>query len=769
MFNKRLLAFQTLKTLGPIRSFRRIAFSIALVASLMGLTNCNSSSAIGGGNATLTSIQIIPAKPSVAVGASTQLKATGTYSDGSSGDITTTANWSSSDTTQATIQTTGQTDPGLATGVAQGAPTITASVGSVTTTATLNVVVNTTLTSVAVSPTSTTISVGASAQFTATGTFSDGSKKNITSGATWSSSDTTKATIETEGQSKPGLATGVAKGSATITATLNGVGGSATLNVVPPSSLIAITVEPTNTSIAIDAQEQFSATGTFSDGTIQDITSTASWVSSNTADVTIETSGQQQPGLATGVAAGSVTISASQSGITDQTNLSVTNSNANIVAIKVDPVDATIAAGTTMQFFATAVLDDGTSLDLTESAGWTSSNPSAATIELASQSQPGLATGVAQGTTTLSAASNGVTGSTSLTMTLSSGNGRKTPITDMNGTGNYLSFEGGLYGSNSNTVPAAHDADGKTIAATIQPLDSNGNPSATGKVVFASIGMSNAADEFGAFIENTEGNTQVNQSTLVIANGAKGGVTACDWVVAEGSPPCAQSEGNQFDRVQTQVLPPLGVTEQQIQIAWIKEANGGPGQQGCGADATDTSEPCRALCDGTVAGCVNSQYGTEALRYETQLGQILRAAKTRWPNLKLAFISNRIYGGYATDDLSPEPYSYEYGFSTQFLMMAQVKQIANGTIDPIAGDLNYTNGTAPWVAWGPYLWANGATPRSDGLIWCNGQTAAPCSGEVDFQSDGTHPDTTGQQKVATLLINFFLNSPYTKSWFAAKP
>jgi hypothetical protein len=203
-----------------------------------------------------------------------------------------------------------------------------------------------------------------------------------------------------------------------------------------------------------------------------------------------------------------------------------------------------------------------------------------------------------------------------------------------------------------------------------------------------------------------------------------------------------------------------------VQVVWIKEANGGPGVKGCGTSG-GTSQPCQALCDATVAGCTNTVSGTEALRYESQLGQILRAAKTRWPNLKLAFISSRIFAGYASIDLSPEPYAFEYGFSTQFLMQAQINQISNGTVDPTAGDLNYNDGTSPWIAWGPYLWANGSTPRADGLVWCNGQTAAPCNGEVDFQSDGTHPNTTGQQKVAAMLTSFFLNSPYTKGWFAA--
>ena len=260
------------------------------------------------------------------------------------------------------------------------------------------------------------------------------------------------------------------------------------------------------------------------------------------------------------------------------------------------------------------------------------------------------------------------------------------------------------------------------------------------------------------------------------ANGAHGGITACYWVVPEGPPPCSLHTENQFDRVQNDVLAPLGVTEAQIQAVWIKEANGGPGVTGCGSNGF---EPCNSLCDPNTSGCSNTPTTTEALRYEQQLGEILRAAKTRWPNLKVAFITSRIYAGYASVDINPEPYAYEYGFSTKWLIQAQIDQMRTGTVDPVAGDLNYKNSpaTAPWLAWGPYIWAAGDTPRSDGLIWCDGQTTAPCNGEVDYQSDGTHPDTLGVTKVAygaktpgstQNLLDFFLTSPYAKPWFAAQ-
>ena len=88
-----------------------------------------------------------------------------------------------------------------------------------------------------------------------------------------------------------------------------------------------------------------------------------------------------------------------------------------------------------------------------------------------------------------------------------------------------------------------------------------------------------------------------------------------------------------------------------------------------------------------------SEMGTiEACNYEEQLGETIRAAKARYPNLQQIFISTRIYAGYASVPLNPEPYAYEYGFSAKWLIQAQVDQIRNHTIDTVAGDMDYNSG-----------------------------------------------------------------------------
>lgn len=636
------------------------------------------------------------------------------------------------------------------------------------------------LVSIAVAPANSSVTVGETLQFTATGTYSDGSTQNLTNSATWSSSSTSDATIQSAGQATPGMATGVATGSVTITAALSGVSGTTTLSVENPT-ITSISVSPASTSVAVGATQQFTATAQYSNNTTQNVTNSAAW-SSSASPATVETTGQANPGLASGVTAGSTTITATYNGQSGAATLLV--ASGSLPSLFVGPSSANVVPAGTQQFTATETLVNGTTQNVTSSASWTSSNTTYATVESTGAASPGLATGVAIGSATITATYSGLTATS--TLNVETGQTAMIPLIDMTPSQNYLGFSGGLYGNGSNTIPSAQNAAGLTFASQIQPLDANGNPSATGSVVLISIGMSNAADEFGQFIGSAAKSSSVNHTTLVIANGAKGGITACYWTVANGPVPCGANTANQFDRVLTEVLTPLRVTEQQVEVLWLKEANGGPGVTGCGSGGY---LPCNSLCNTSVAGCSNTPTTTEALRYEMQMGEIIRAAKTRWPNLKLAFLTSRVYAGYATVDVNPEPYAYEYGFSVQWFIQAQVNQIATGTVDPVAGDLNYNDGIAPWLAWGPYIWANGSTPSSDGLAWCDGQTGAPCDGEVDYQSDGTHPDTLGQAKVGygvnTItsipaqsvstssptqnLLHFFLNSPYTKAWFAVAP
>jgi uncharacterized protein YjdB len=349
---------------------------------------------------TLSSIAVTPASVSLIAGATQQFTATGVYSDNSTQDLTSSVTWTSSSAAVATINAAG-----LATAASAGSTTITATDNGASATASLTVTAPAaTLSSIAVTPASVSLIAGNTQQFTATGTYSDGSTVNLTSAVTWSSSTTAVATINAAG-----LATAASAGSTTITATDGSVSGTASLSVTapPPPTLSTIAVTPASASIAAGSTQPFTATATYSDGSTSNITSTATWASSNNAVATVNASG-----VATGVSAGSASISATLNGVTGSSALTVTAVTKTVTSIAVTPANPSFAVGNTQQFTATATYGDASTADVTSTATWASSSASVASINAS-----GLATGAATGTTTISATLNSVKGSTSATVT----------------------------------------------------------------------------------------------------------------------------------------------------------------------------------------------------------------------------------------------------------------------------------------------------------------------------------------------------------------
>ncbi len=283
------------------------------------------------------------------------------------------------------------------------------------------------------------------------------------------------------------------------------------------------------------------------------------------------------------------------------------------------------------------------------------------------------------------------------------------PLTQL-GINQWKNFTGGLYPNGQNERPHIHDDKGMLIAKTIQGLDTTGNLDAiNGKIVLLSIGMSNATQEFSVFKIMADSFRSKNPK-LTIVDGAQGGQTAS--VIKD---PKAN-----FWTVVTQRLTQQKLTAQQVQVVWLKEANGNP----------------------------TAAFPKHAQDLKNDLKLIVQILQQKFPNLKSVYLSSRIYGGYANTPLNPEPYAYESGFSVKWLIEEQ-----------LSGDTSLRfEGLDPrsaWLSWGPYLWAQGLNPRTDGLFWS----------PADFGTDGTHPSNAGRLKVATQLFNFFSTDSTTIPWF----
>lgn len=293
------------------------------------------------------------------------------------------------------------------------------------------------------------------------------------------------------------------------------------------------------------------------------------------------------------------------------------------------------------------------------------------------------------------------------------------PLTDL-GADFYQGMQGGLYPGGSNSRPFLHEEAGLRLSDAIRPLHRKGWPTdklKKGRIVLLSIGMSNTSAEFTTFKQIADADPDKNPR-LIIVNGAQGGMPA-NHITDPDNP-----KMERFWQTVDARLADAGVTRKQVQVAWIKQADSRP----------------------------TAPFPNHALSLQLELEVITQTMKERFPNLQLAYFSSRIYAGYASTNLNPEPYAYESGFAVKWLIEKQISGSPDLNFDPEAGPV-----TAPWLAWGPYLWADGMNPRSDGLTWA-------CT---ELNNDGTHPSALARDKVAHMLLEFFKTDTTAQKWFLA--
>ena len=285
------------------------------------------------------------------------------------------------------------------------------------------------------------------------------------------------------------------------------------------------------------------------------------------------------------------------------------------------------------------------------------------------------------------------------------------PLTEL-GSETYRGAQGGLYPGGSNERPSDHEAAGIEIAQTIRPLANDGSvDEQDGKIGFLAIGMSNTSLEFETFAAQADEIPQLNPA-LVMVDGAQH--SKASQFVADPN--------NDYWTVLDERLDEVKLSNEQVQIVWLKQAR------------------ARA----------NMPFPLDALLLKTDLREIIELLYQRFPNLKIVYLSSRTYGGYATIDLNPEPYAYQSAFAVKWLIEEQIEGLVGLNYDPEQGTVY-----APWLSWGPYLWADGTAAEHEGLIW----------EQSDFSYDGTHPSPSGQAKVAGQLYHFLRTDETAVPWF----
>jgi hypothetical protein len=245
------------------------------------------------------------------------------------------------------------------------------------------------------------------------------------------------------------------------------------------------------------------------------------------------------------------------------------------------------------------------------------------------------------------------------------------PLTEL-GMNSYLGSPGGLYPDGTSEIPPAHLADGLAQAAHIQPRDGNGQPDPQGKIGVGALGMSNAQNPFAKLAEMM---SDLYASNVVFVNAAQGGQDAAVWA--------NRSSGAWSNALQ--MIANAGLTPRQVQVVLNYHAVAHlhtPAQPWPG-----TPQDLQAFCE-AIAGPMH----------------------TTFPQARLAFWATREYGGYSTSLNNPEPYAYRSGFGIKWMIEKQINGHPDLNFDASRGPVK-----APWMAWGTYTWADGLSPRADGL------------------------------------------------------
>ena len=296
------------------------------------------------------------------------------------------------------------------------------------------------------------------------------------------------------------------------------------------------------------------------------------------------------------------------------------------------------------------------------------------------------------------------------------------PVTEFRAAETYHGEDGGLYGMGRNNPPRRHLAAAVHAAERVRALNVDGEPDPRGLIGFLSIGFSNTFHEFRDFAGLVRHESGVSPIVRPV-NGAQMHVGSAAWAAAANLTD-ARHHGDPWTTLDERIEQ-AGVAAKQIQAAWVKLTPSDPGSLGA--------------------------FPSHAQALTTDLRVIVQRLKRRFPNLQLAFLSSRIFAGFARTLLSPEPYAYESAFGVRWLIQEQIRGDAEVNWDPVKGPVS-----APLLLWGPYLWTRGGDAMASGdLVWTSG----------DFVDDGTHPNAAGIRKVAHRLLTFMKTNPAARPWF----
>ena len=353
-----------------------------VVAELDGVQGVGEVTVVG---VELESLEIVPRSVTIPVDDQTQLRALGQFSNGDLLDVTGQVTWGSDDTGIAAFS---RGEPGRVAGINGGTTRVTAELDGVLAEATVTVT-EAEVVQLSITPPVIVTPAGGDVRLRASAVFSNDVAVDVTTEALWVSGDGRIAEIRQVGDTIRLEA--VSAGTTTIRATYGGVTASASVTVTP-AVLQSLAVTPAALSMPAGNTRQLILVGTYSDASRSNLTLQATWTTSNAAAAIV--GNLDQAGIVTARAHGATTVTARFEGRT--VDVAVTVTDAELVAIQVQPPRASVPAGDEVQLTCFGVYSDNSLRGLTEDAAWSSESPSIASVSNA-PGRRGAVTGVALG------------------------------------------------------------------------------------------------------------------------------------------------------------------------------------------------------------------------------------------------------------------------------------------------------------------------------------------------------------------------------------
>jgi hypothetical protein len=289
----------------------------------------------------------------------------------------------------------------------------------------------------------------------------------------------------------------------------------------------------------------------------------------------------------------------------------------------------------------------------------------------------------------------------------------KIPINDL-GTGTYMSYVGGLYPGGTNTPSGTYAKDLLNACKMVVPIDTFGNASATGNIVFISIGGSTSGHLFDSLQSKTANNPKTNPALKLLKCSNGFGSASLNSIINPEDP--------YWEHV-IQIIHGSSSSYRQVQVIYL--------------ESDDTS--------------VNVKFPSRPDTVKTELQACFRTLKQQFPNCKLVYLLGRTktfeYDTIKQKRFNREPAPYYFGWAVKWAIQDQING-APGTA------YKGKNPVSPLITWGWYEWGTD-TPRQDGFMWTQADT-----------KDGLHATPVGEDTLSTRFQNFLLKDQAAKAWYA---